>query len=291
MTVGAVEQPVQLGSDEFQLLRELVERTSGIALGDEKDYLVANRLAGLLERHGCASYRALWEKAQGPAGGPLRDEIVDAMTTNETLWFRDDGPWAILRRTLLPVWIEALRGGVRTVRIWSCGCSTGQEPYSIAMTILEHLAEHARDIEPHRFSIAASDVSNAALVSATLGRYDGFAVRRGLDAARLERFFAPKGALWEVSREVKDLVAFRRLNLKDDFGPLGNFDAVFCRNVLIYFSNALRRDICSRIAATMRRDAVLVVGASESLQGAFAQFRLQQLDSHFYYRLKSGGAA
>lgn len=283
-------QALTLSPDEFALLRDYIEKECGIALAANKAYLIETRLSTLVAKSGCTTYAEFLRKAKGPESGRLRDQIVDAMTTNETLWFRDAGPWKVLRETLLPAYCERLqRAGREKIRIWSAACSTGQEPYSIAMLIREHLADHKpAGITESDFEIVATDISHSALFVANTGRYDKLAASRGLDAKLRERHFVADGAAVRVRDEVRKLVHFRHVNLMGSVGELGRFDLVLCRNVLIYFAAATRKEVLQKIARALRPGGALIIGASESLADSPELFRLVEPSAHALYTLASG---
>ena len=240
--------PESITVNEFKLLRDLIEQSCGIALGDEKAYLIETRLVGLMTENGCEDYGSFYRLVARDPENRLRDKIVDAMTTNETLWFRDTHPFVILRDKLLPPLGEELKAGNRfRIRIWSGASSTGQEAYSIAMTIHEFCRANP-GLRPEQFEIMASDISPSALFLAKSGRYDEAALARGLGDERRSQFFHPDGKVWVVNDEVKRLVTFRKFNLQDSLEPLGHFDIVFLRYVCIYFSDPFKRQIYQGIA-------------------------------------------
>ncbi len=282
---------LELSAEEFDLIRDFVRKECGIAVGDEKAYLIETRLSSLVTESGCDSFRAFYQKAVSEPDKQLRERIVDAMTTNETLWFRDRGPWEILRKQLIPEFFEQLASGQRQkIRIWSAASSTGQEPYSVALSILEALDEAGRpELKDEMFEIFGTDLSPSALFVAISGRYDGLSISRGLDSKIRDRFFEKNGRLYSLNERVKSRVKFKRFNLMESYAPFGRFDLVLCRNVLIYFAPELKRDIVGRIADTLHDDGSFIVGASESLQGCLHRFTMQQCEGQFYYRRKPGG--
>lgn len=272
--------------NDFKLLRDYIERHCGILLGDEKVYLVETRLAGLLVETGCRDYGSLYRLAISETGTELRDKIVDAMTTNETLWFRDGHPFQILREILLPEFGQQLLKGQRfRIRIWSAAASTGQEPYSIAMTILEYCREHP-GIQPTQFEILASDISPSALFLAKAGRYDEGAMGRGLPDELRDRYFHREGPVWVLDESVKRLVTLRKFNLQDSMEPLGRFDIVFCRYVTIYFSEAFKRQIYEGIARLTAPGGYLFISAVENLQAHADLFEPIHQASGTYYRAR-----
>jgi chemotaxis protein methyltransferase CheR len=271
-------------ANEFKLLRDLIEKWCGIALGSEKAYLIETRLVGLLAQYGCADYGAFYRLAVGDPTPQLRDKIVDAITTNETLWFRDTHPFLILKERLLPPLAEELLRGARMrIRIWSGASSTGQEAYSIAMTIHEFCAQ-TPGLRPEMFEIVGTDISPSALFLAKAGRYDEAALARGLSAERRARFFHPEGAVWAVNDEVKRLANFRKYNLQDPLDALGRFDIAFMRYVTIYFSDPLKRQIYAGVARLLAPGGHLVISAVESLRGISEAFVQLGHAGGTYYR-------
>jgi chemotaxis protein methyltransferase CheR len=276
--------PENLTVNEFKLLRDLIEQSCGIALGDEKAYLIETRLVGLMTESGCEDYGSFYRLVARAADNHLRDTIVDAMTTNETLWFRDGHPFAILRERLLPALGAELQAGNRyRIRIWSGASSTGQEPYSIAMVVREFCAANP-GLRPDQFEILATDISPSALFLAKGGRYDEAALGRGLSDERRARFFHPEGKVWVVNDEVKSLVTFRKFNLQDPLEPLGHFDIVFLRYVAIYFSETLKRQIYRGIAGLTAPDGHLIISAVESLRGLSEDYVQLSHAGGSYYR-------
>ncbi len=280
-----------LSQEEFELLREFIKSECGIAVGNEKSYLIETRLSRLVQEAGCESFGEFHDKARKDPRSGLRDKIVDAMTTNETLWFRDDGPWTILRKALLPLWCKKLQeGSARRIRIWSAAASTGQEPYSMLLTILEFIREQASPgVKAEAFEIVATDISPSALFVATAARYAPMAIKRGLDSDLRDRYFEKKGSVWCLPDEIKKQVKFHQFNLMDSYDRFGSFDLILCRNVLIYFSNDLKQQIYGKIAKSLPQGGCLVLGSAESMQPAFKGFATQRWDSFLYYQLQPEG--
>ncbi len=271
---------------EFKLLRDYIERHCGIVLGEEKAYLVETRLAGLLAETGCRDYGTFYRLASAEAGNTLRDKIVDAMTTNETLWFRDGHPFQILREVMLPEFSKQLmEGGRFRIRIWSAAASTGQEPYSIAMTILEHCRLNP-GLRPDQFEIVASDISPSALFLARAGRYDAGALGRGMPEDLRDRYFRQEGQVWALDESVKRLVTLRKFNLQDPMDSLGRFDIVFCRYVTIYFSDPFKRQIYEGIARLTSPGGYLFISAVENMHGHADLFETRSHGSGTYYRTR-----
>jgi chemotaxis protein methyltransferase CheR len=274
--------------NEFKLMRDYIEKNCGILLGEEKAYLIETRLAGLLAETGSADYGAFYRLASAETGTALRDKIVDAMTTNETLWFRDGHPFQILREVMLPEFCAHLLSGARfRIRIWSAASSTGQEPYSIAMTIQEYCREHP-GLRPDQFEIVASDISPSALFLARAARYDSSALGRGMPDDFRARYFRQDGQVWVLDDAVKKMVTLRKFNLQDAPDSLGRFDIVFCRYVTIYFSDAFKRQIFEGIARLTTQGGYFFTSAVENLQNAPDLFEPRSHGSGTYYRSRIG---
>lgn len=275
---------------EYQEFREFLEGASGIALGDNKQYLVNSRLAALLAEMGARSIGELINHVKRDVKSGLRERIVDAMTTNETLWFRDNFPFEILKSHILPE-LSGQRG--RPVRIWSAACSSGQEPYSMSMIIQEYLHVKPSSL-PRDVQITATDISPSILKHAKEAVYDAMTLARGLSDERRKRFFDVKGRpgdiqakSWQVKSEIRKRVTFSELNLmKKDYLLLGKFDVIFCRNVLIYFSAELKREILARFAQVLEPGGYLCLGASESVSGYVDSFETVRYQGGLVYRLK-----
>lgn len=246
-------------------------------LGDNKQYLVANRMRRIMEEYDFRTLGALVNRVNQLPG--LKEKVIDAMTTNETFWFRDSAPFDALRDVVLPrLVLEEKR---TSLRIWSAACSSGQEPYSISMVIEEFKMRNPgalmRDPE-----IVATDISMSMLTNAKQAEYDSLSVSRGLSDARRRQFFdeLPQSR-YRLKRSIIQRVNFRQLNLKDSYSSLGRFDIVFCRNVLIYFAADLKIDILQRMRAAMNPESCLILGASESLPAALGdKYKLERVSPH-----------
>lgn len=272
-----------LTSKEYQDFREFLESASGIALGDNKQYLVNSRLSFLVAEMGLGSIGELIERVKHDMNPGLRERIIDAMTTNETLWFRDNFPFEILKSHILP---ELSGPRVRPVRIWSAACSSGQEPYSMSMIIQEYLQTKPGSL-PRDVQITATDISPSVLKDAREGIYDAMAVARGLSDERKKRFFDTKSKVWQVKPEIRKRIIFSEMNLmKKDYLGLGKFDVIFCRNVLIYFSAELKQQILARFAQVLEPGGYLCLGASESVSGYVDFFETVRYQGGLVYRLK-----
>lgn len=250
---------------EFREFSHFLEKSCGILLAEHKQYLVQSRLGKIMQQQGCTSLSELIAQLNRPGGSRLKEQVVDAMTTNETLWFRDIHPFEILRNRLLPELSEQKR--TQRLRIWSAACSTGQEPYSISMVIDEYKQGHPGAF-PGGEEILATDISTTVLEQARKGEYEMLALGRGLSEERLHRYFdAVPGGSWRIKPAIKNRVNFRSLNLLESYAALGQFDLVFCRNVLIYFSSDVKLEILRKIHRQLRPGGYLLLGASESLAG------------------------
>ncbi|MGN5517449.1 protein-glutamate O-methyltransferase CheR [Halopseudomonas sp. Lyrl_26] len=269
---------------DFDLFRDYLERTCGIVLGDNKQYLVTSRLGRLLTQRGIRSLGELVRQVQQQPASGLREMVVDAMTTNETLWFRDGYPFELLKSRLIPEFLASNPNG--RLRIWSAACSSGQEPYSLSMAVDEF--ERAN---PGRLrggvQIVASEISAGMLNAARAGCYDSLAMARGLSRERRDRYFDETGpGEWTVKPAIRSRVEFRQLNLLDSYSVLGRFDIVFCRNVLIYFSADVKKDILRRIHATLRPGGYLMLGASEALNGLPDLYSMVQCNPGIVYQAR-----
>lgn len=270
-------QPTREHYEEF---RAFLEKACGIVLGDNKQYLVTSRLATLLAQYEIENLRELVRRMQQISQRGLREAVIDAMTTNETLWFRDVHPYNILRDKLLP----ELQRGAQPMRIWSAACSSGQEPYSISITIEEYRAAQMGVLR-QPVEIVATDLSRSMLEACKNAEYDQLSLGRGLSPERLRRFFEPVTAdRWRAKKEVTQRVRFQTLNLLDSYLSLGKFDIVFCRNVLIYFSGERKADILRRIHATLRPGGYLILGASEGLSDIGQLYQMVQCNPGIIYK-------
>jgi chemotaxis protein methyltransferase CheR len=252
---------------DYEFLRKLLKERSGLDLSADKQYLVESRLVPLARRVGLAGIPEVVQKMRSGAE-VLITEVVEAMTTNETFFFRDKIPFDHLRDTILPA-LTQTRANRRTLRIWSAACSTGQEPYSIAMC----LKEKAAMLAGWRVEIVGTDLSQEVLEKSRAGIYSQFEVQRGLPIQLLVKYFAQIGEMWQLNSDVRSMVQYRQLNLLQDFSSLGKFDVIFCRNVLIYFDQETKAAIFERVAKVLETDGVLMLGAAESVVGITDAFR------------------
>jgi chemotaxis protein methyltransferase CheR len=252
---------------DYDYLRKLLKERSGLVLSADKQYLVESRLAPVARKAGLAGLADLVLKLK--AGNErLTVDVVEAMTTNESFFFRDKIPFEHFRDAIVPA-LTAARAKERRIRIWCAAASTGQEPYSLAMCVKEMKDR----IGSWRVDLIGTDISLEVLEKAKAGLYSQFEVQRGLPIQMLVKHFAQVGDTWQVSPELRAMVQYRPLNLLNDFTHLGGFDLVFCRNVLIYFDQKTKVDVLHRIARVLEPDGFLVLGAAETVVGLTDAFK------------------
>lgn len=274
-----------INKDEFHLFQVLIEQDSGIFLEEDKTYLLESRLKRIVEEFAFPSYGDLYRKAKENSIPRLRAMIIDAITTNETLWFRDKGPFLILDEVFLPDMAAQISRGKPKVRIWSAASSTGQEAYSIAMAIHEYCRWHGNGVvHPSHFEILATDISSRAISACTLGAYDNLSMTRGMTEAFKNRYFKDHGREWLIDPELKRMIEFKEFNLLYDFGSLGTFDAIFCRNVAIYFSHEVKVQLFEKTRKAMRSGGIFFLGTSESLTYYSNRFTAREYKGHTYYQ-------
>ncbi|NOH81313.1 methyltransferase domain-containing protein [Vibrio sp. RE86] len=272
---------ITISDQEYRDFSRFLESQCGIVLGDSKQYLVRSRLSPLVTKFKLASLSDLLRDVVTGRNRELRVAAVDAMTTNETLWFRDTYPFEVLANKLLP---EAA-ANKRPIKIWSAASSSGQEPYSMAMTVLEQ-QQRKPGMLPS-VSITATDISASMLDMCRAGVYDNLALGRGLSPERRRNFFEDAGdGRMKVKDNVKRLVNFRPQNLMDSYALLGKFDIIFCRNVLIYFSPDMKSKVLNQMANSLNPGGYLLLGASESLTGLTDRFEMVRCNPGIIYKLK-----
>jgi len=270
---------------EYEFLRQFLKSRSGLVLSAEKQYLVESRLLPIARQNGIASLSDLIAAVKRPGSERLATAVVEAMTTNESFFFRDKTPFEHFKDTMLPHMLQH-RSARRRVRIWCAAASTGQEPYSLAMC----LKEAGSKIAGWSFDILGTDLSNEVLERARAGIYSQFEVQRGLPIQMLLKHFTQKGDLWQINADLRAMVQWRQLNLLDSLIALGEYDIIFCRNVLIYFDQQTKIDVLDRIARQMPTDGYLVLGAAETVVGLTDRFQPVP-DRRGLYQLKTSAAA
>jgi len=252
---------------DYEYLRKLLRDHSGLDLSADKQYLIESRLLPLARKAGLADISDLVQKMKGGSAA-LITQVVEAMTTNETFFFRDKIPFEHFRNAILPE-ILRTRANRKGIRIWCAAGSTGQEPYSLAMS----LKEMGAALAGWRVEILATDLSEEVLEKSKAGIYSQFEVQRGLPIQLLVKYFKQQGELWQINADIRAMVQHRQLNLLHDFSQLGVFDVIFCRNVLIYFDRETKANVFARLARTIEPDGFLVLGAAETVVGLTEVFK------------------
>ena len=273
----------QLDDKSYHQFREFLEQQCGIVLGENKQYLVKSRLAPLMTKFDVTSLGDLVGRTLIPTERQLRSAVIDAMTTNETLWFRDEYPFELLKKRLFP----EFKDQKTPVKIWSAASSSGQEPYSIAMASQEYQQANPGSL-PGNVQIIGTDISNTMLEHCRYAHYDSLALSRGLSAERKRLFFEHgDNGMMKVKADVKKMVNFRQLNLLGSYSLMGRFDIVYCRNVLIYFSPEIKMQILAQIHGVLNKGGYLFLGASESLSGFSKDFEMLRCNPGIIYKKKA----
>jgi chemotaxis protein methyltransferase CheR len=252
---------------DFDFIAAMVRERSGLVLSADKTYLVESRLAPIARRDGFPSIDELVTAIKVRRDSKLIDSVVDAMTTNETFFFRDKTPFDIFEQTILPELVARKRGG--TIRVWCAAASTGQESYSLAM-VADAMGARMGGC---KLEILGTDISERCLEKAKAGVYTQFEVQRGLPVQMLLKHFKKEGDAWKIDDRLKANIRFRPMNLLDDFRGLGRFDAIFCRNVLIYFDAQTKKQVLERMSLQVEGPGYLLLGAAESVLGVTDTFK------------------
>lgn len=269
---------------EFQQISKLLHDQCGINLQDDQDYLVQTRLSGFAESLGLNTFSQLFTRLQFEPE-KLLPSVINLMTTNETLWFRDESCWNALEKSILPALFRKLEQGGHEIKVWIAGCSTGQEAYSLAILIDELCQEQGKPEMARCFSIQAMDISQAALAAARAAQYNDFEIKRGLSMARRSKYFEQQPHnLWVLRPNIRLRIHFESINLTRDFSQLGMFDLILCRNVTIYFSASVRSKILSSMMRMLKADGALFIGASESLWGKRGEFKAVEFEGCVYVK-------
>lgn len=268
---------------DYEVFRRFLEQSCGILLGENKNYLIDSRLRKIFAEQKISLLADLVRLAERRGNEALRQAVIDAMTTNETLWFRDKHPFEYFSASLLP---ELFQSTEPSLRIWCAASSTGQEPYTISMCIDEYRRKnpaHAR----RDVSILATDIASSVLDQAKAAIYDPLALNRGLSQEKLNQYFRPlANGQWEVKPEIRQRVEYKQLNLKDSYSALGRFDIVFCRNVLIYFSTDLQTEILRKMHGVLKPGGYLFLGGSETPKGLSQFFNMRYYTPGVVYQKK-----
>jgi chemotaxis protein methyltransferase CheR len=256
-----------LSSAAFQTFATLLKSRSGLVIGPDKLYLLETRLASILKREKLRDLTALADRLRAPGAEALIRQVVEAMTTNESFFFRDDKPFQHFRNQALPRLVAARPAGA-PLRVWSAASSSGQEAYSIAMIVSECRAS----IGDRRIEIIGTDLARDQVARAREGLYTQFEVQRGLPVQMLMRYFRKEESGWRISDALRAMVQYREWNLLADLRPLGQFDVVFCRNVLIYFDQATKAQVLDAVARQIPADGLLYLGGAETVLGITSRF-------------------
>ncbi len=256
---------------DFDLFADVVKKESGIHLTEDKAYLLESRLMSVARKHNLASLDTLADNLRQQKTAALVNDIVEAMTTNESSFFRDQRPFEQFRNFVLPRLIQSRRDK-KLIRIWSAACSSGQEPYSLAMVLDEEKAK----IPGWKIEIVATDISNEMVEKAKQGTYNQFEVQRGLPIQLLVKYFKQEGDRWTVKDELRRGISFKTFNLMDDASSLGVFDVIFCRNVLIYFDSETKGKVLENISRRLTEDGLLFLGGAETIIGVTDRFKSVQ---------------
>lgn len=276
MTTASASLP----PDALQFVCTMVRQRSAIELDEGKAYLIEARLGPVAKKNGFASAAEMVTNLRAKPSQPIQQQLVEAMTTNETSFFRDIHPFEALKQQILPQLRQL--GLPRKLNIWSAACSTGQEAYSIAMLLREHFP----DLCAGKAQVLGTDIADEVLVRARDGLFSQIEMNRGLPANLLARYFQRKGLQWEISPNLRELVSFSKLNFIEAWPKLPTMDVVFLRNVLIYFSPETKRKILEKVRSVMAPHAVLFLGAAETTMNLDSAFMRVQVDNQVFYRLK-----
>jgi len=272
--------------DELKIIAKYIYDISGIYLDQSKAYLVETRLKHLMKETGSVSYYELHQKAKAEPTRTLERRIIDAICTQETMFFRDNSPFKLLRARILPELIERKTSQPSffptSIRIWSAGCSTGQETYSIAIVLREFLS----DLSKFNIRLLGTDISDFAISCALSGEYSQVTVERGLPKDKLDKYFKQIGQKWKIRNDVRSMCTFRKHNLMNSLNNLGRFDIVFCRNVAIYFRQTDKVMLFNKLADIMEPGGYLIIGSSESISGINTRFEPITHSNMIFYQLK-----
>lgn len=259
---------VEIKPHECALLSNYIREVSGIDIDPGKTYLFETRLNTLLGELGLDSYHALYRRSREDRTRGIEQQIIDRISTNETLFFRDERPFELLRHKIFPDLIDKRKrvhksGALIPIRIWSAACATGQEIYSIAIVLKELLPDQSR----YRIRLMGTDISGSAITRASTGRFNNFEMGRGMTEDKRRKYFTPDGDAWRIKDEIRAMVSFRRMNLLHSFAGMGRFDIILLRNAAIYFNVETRKKVFGKICRVMEPDGYLIIGATESLAG------------------------
>jgi len=284
----------ELTQQDFVLIRDLIYQHCGIVIKEDKKYLIIQRLGPIAEKAGCRSYNELYRKLKFlESDEAFRHKVIEAITTNETFFFRDQHPFDAFKHHILPdivaLYCKARQEGrVSTpkVRIWSAAASTGQEAYSLAMLIQEYISSSSNKnmLTSNEFRILATDISNEVLSKAMNGKYTQMEIGRGLIPELRDKYFHKKGDHWQITDKIREMVEFRQVNLIKPFMTVGNFELIFCRNVLIYFDDETKMRILNQFYDMLVKGGYLFLGAMENTYCLTDKFKSERFDKTIVYK-------
>lgn len=273
----------EISSETYRIFQNFLSEQCGICLGDNKQYLITNRLASIRQNAGIQSLDELIRKLNsGRLNRPVVTQIIDAMTTNETFWFRDAAQFDELKKVVLP---DLAKASFSTLRVWSAACSSGQEPFSISISVDEYNRANPTKVLSN-VQIVGTDISESVLERAKSAEFSELELSRGLDTESRSRYFESNHRGWKLDRKISSRVRFQPFNLQKPFAALGQFEIIFCRNVLIYFSEDLKKDILTRIAGILKPGGYLFLSSTEAIPNNLGLFELVRGSSVPYYRRK-----
>lgn len=277
---------IKITPEEIKTITKYIYDISGIYLDASKKYLLETRLNTIAEEFNCRNFQELYRKARADVSRQMEKKIIDAISTNETLFFRDTGPFELLRHKIFPELIDARQKKtlpIKTpIRIWSAACSTGQEIYSVAIVLTELLG----DISRYSIKLVGTDISDAAISQASTGSYNKFEIERGLSKDKLNKYFTLTGTNWKIKDNIRAMANFRKINLMQPLTAMGKFDIILCRNVAIYFTLDDRKKLFNRLAQQLEPDGYLLIGSTESLTGVSSRFIPKKHLRSIFYQLK-----
>ena len=277
------DHTIHIDAQEYASFCIFLQQTCGIDLGQNKQYLVATRVRRIIVEQKLQSLAELTALIQQPGARSVRQQVIDAMTTNETFWFRDNYPFDYLLNTCLPQLAKDKYGA--PLKIWSAACSSGQEPYSLSIVAEEFFRR--TNNRTMTIDIVATDLSSTILEQAKNGIYDRLSITRGLSSERMNQYFDQLDPdSWQAKPAIRDRIQFKALNLQDSFFLMGKFDIIFCRNVLIYFSQELKTEILKKLHAQLNKNGILFLGSSESISGVIDHFDMVDCNPGVAYRAK-----
>jgi len=279
---------VIINESEFRLFRDYIAKNSGIVIPEEKTYLIETRLTKHMAQVGIDSFKRFYDYIISNDSPQMVQKIVNAITTNETKWFRDTEPWTVLETIVLPPLVDELSSGVRDrVRIWSAAASSGQEIYSTVMCVDNYLrSNNILNVKLSDFDFIATDISGDILEIAKKGRYDRISMTRGLSDFYKEKYFTQNGTAWDISDKIKNVVEFKPFNLQNSFMGFEKFDIIFCRYILIYFSDELKEEIIRKMSGLLNEGGIVFTGIYALLDVFSKYFDSNAYGNTTYYQKK-----